>query len=220
MRFTAAISVLALASTVLADGWKNIGGDLAYVGPNYNATFKAGDTIPFEYTFYTIKIAGSNSTTPVNGTAPVTPSTGTSTLTSLEWVGTTGNQTLQVTFDNGRTDGLASPCLATDVCTGTYHPKRINLVLPSDINAGNYTIILGYTLSLAGNRTIYYKEPVNVVASSASLTSPGPVYPNAPSTTVTLPVFAASKSSGLVNQGSKVYLATAIMVGTAAMMLL
>lgn len=68
MRFAAAASLIAFATTALAEPWKNIGGDLAYVGPSYNATFKAGDTIPFEYTFFTPKTVKLNTTTPTNGT--------------------------------------------------------------------------------------------------------------------------------------------------------
>ncbi|KAF8931116.1 hypothetical protein EDD21DRAFT_402342 [Dissophora ornata] len=219
MRFTAtATTLLALATTVLADQWKNIGGDLAYVGPNYNATFKAGDTIPLEYTFYTIKMVGVNGTTATNGTTSTTPNTGTATLTSLAWVGNTGNQTLQVTLDNGRTTGLASPCLTTDGCTGTYYPKRVDLVIPSDVYASNYTIVLGYTLTLAGNKTLYYKEPVNIVAASANVTSPTALFPSAPSTQVTLPVFSAPKSSGLINQVPKAVLSVAIVLASAMLL--
>ena len=60
---------MALATTVMGDGWKNLGGDLSLAGPNYNATFKAGDTIPLEYVFNQIKTVSVNSTAPTNGTA-------------------------------------------------------------------------------------------------------------------------------------------------------
>lgn len=71
MRFTIAVSALAMAASVMAAPWKPLGGDLAYVGPVFNATFKAGDTIPLEYTFYSGKTVNLNSTT--NATAPAAP---------------------------------------------------------------------------------------------------------------------------------------------------
>ena len=82
MRFAAAASILALASTVLAAGqWKNMGGDLAIIGPSYNASVKAGDAVPFEYAFYTIKMVGNNTSTnttapALNTTAPLNTGTG------------------------------------------------------------------------------------------------------------------------------------------------
>jgi hypothetical protein len=76
MRFVAASLIAFAATAFAAEPWKNIGGDLAYVGPTYNATFKAGDTIPFEYTFYTPKVVRLNSTTPTNGTAAPSTTTG------------------------------------------------------------------------------------------------------------------------------------------------
>lgn len=74
-----------VSTTVLAASapWKNLGGDFALIGPAYNATVKAGDVIPLEYAFYTIKMvanpppgtnntgAGTNSTLP-----PLTTGTG------------------------------------------------------------------------------------------------------------------------------------------------
>ncbi|KAF9976778.1 hypothetical protein BGZ65_007678 [Modicella reniformis] len=214
MRFTTvATSLIAFASTVLAaEPWKNIGGDLAYVGPTYNGTFKAGDTIPFEYTFFSPKIVNLNGTT--NGTAP---NTGTATLTSLAWLGETGNQTLQVTLDNGRASGYSATCMSTDVCTGNYYPKRIDLLIPTDVYPSNYTIILGYTLSLAGSRTIFYKEPVTIVAASANITSPKALIPNAPSVQVTLPVY--TKSSGLVNQTPKTIVGATIILASLFLMI-
>jgi hypothetical protein len=84
MRFTAAASILALVSTTVlaaSNPWKNLGGDFVLIGPAYNATVKAGDVIPLEYAFYTIKMVanpapGANNTAPgVNNTAPGTNST-------------------------------------------------------------------------------------------------------------------------------------------------
>ncbi|KAF9906938.1 hypothetical protein BX616_000565 [Lobosporangium transversale] len=227
MHFAAVtIPMLAFAATVLSEPWKNIGGDLAYVGPTYNATFKAGDTIPFEYTFYTVKMVRNNSTAPtpgVNGTAPPTapstPTTGTASLTSLRWVGQTGNETVEIKFDNGRTEGYSSPCLPTDTCTGTYYPKRIDLLIPAETYPSNYTIVLGYTLSLAGNRTLFYKEPITVVPASANVTSPKALIAGAPATQVTLPVYAPPGNSGLVNQVSKVALGMTIVAVSAILML-
>ncbi|KAF9345010.1 hypothetical protein BGX26_003645 [Mortierella sp. AD094] len=219
MRFATAATLLTLAASAIAAPWKYIGGDLGLVGPPFNATFKAGDVIPLEYAFYSPKTVSLNTTTPVNGTAPPTINTGTATITSLAWVGQTGNQTLQVAFDNGRADGLASPCLSTDLCTGNYHPKRIELTIPSDVYPSNYTLVLGYTLSSPANITIYYKQPVMVVASTANVTSPTAVYPGAPAVKVTLPVFAAPKSSGLVNQVPKAVVGMTIMLASAMLML-
>lgn len=71
MRFAIAVSALAMAASVMAAPWKPLGGDLAYIGPVFNATFKAGDTIPLEYTFYTGKTVSLNNTT--NATAPAAP---------------------------------------------------------------------------------------------------------------------------------------------------
>ncbi|KAG0366846.1 hypothetical protein BC939DRAFT_479484 [Gamsiella multidivaricata] len=222
MRFTAAASLLAFAATVLADPWKNLGGDLAYIGPAYNATFKVGDTIPLEYTFYTVKMASGtapiNGTVSTNGTVSPPVNTGTATLTSLAWVGETGNKTLEVAFDNGRTGGLASSCLPTDACTGTYYPKRIDLVIPSGVYPSNYTIVLGYTLSLAGNRTLLYKQPVNIVAATANVTSPTATIANAPAVQVTLPVY-APKNSGLTTQVPKVIVGMTVLVASALLML-
>ncbi|KAI8356042.1 hypothetical protein B0O80DRAFT_448575 [Mortierella sp. GBAus27b] len=217
MRFAAA-SLIAFAATALAaEPWKNIGGDLAYVGPTFNATFKAGGTIPLEYTFYTPKIVKlGNSTTPTNGTAVPAPSTGTATLTSLSWIGQTGNQTLQVTLDNGRNSGYSAPCLATDVCIGNYYPKRVDLVIPAEVYPSNYTIVLTYTLSLAGNRTVSYKEPVTIVAADANVTSPTALITGAPSVQVTLPVY--PKSSGLVNQVPKAVVGMTIMLASVFLM--
>lgn len=71
MRFAVAASALTMAASVMAAPWKPLGGDLAYVGPIFNATFKAGDTIPLEYTFYSGKTVNLNNTT--NATAPAAP---------------------------------------------------------------------------------------------------------------------------------------------------
>ncbi|GJJ75768.1 hypothetical protein EMPS_08126 [Entomortierella parvispora] len=218
MRFTiAAASVMALASTVMgADIWKNLGGDLAFVGPSYNATFKAGDTIPLEYTFYTLKSVSVNATNPSNATAP---NMGTATLTSLAWIGATGNQTLQVTLDNDRSSEYSSPCLATDPCTGSYYPKRVNLVIPSDTYLSNYTIEIGYTLSIAGNYSIFYREPVTIVAATDNVTASGPVFPQAPQVQVTLPVFAAPKgSSAFSTRVPKAVMGAAAVVVSALLM--
>ncbi|KAI1315896.1 hypothetical protein EDD11_000210 [Mortierella claussenii] len=222
----ASITLLAtLASTVMSDPWKNLGADLAYVGPSYNATFKAGDTIPLEYTFCKFKMVSTSTTAapaPTGTTStppPAAPSTGTMTLTSLAWVGQTGNQTVAVALDNDRTNGFSSPCLATDLCEGTHHPKRINLVIPAETYPGNYTIVLGLTLSLAGNRTLLYKEPITVVAATANVTTPQPVFPNAPAVQATLPVYAPPKSSGLTLQASKAALGMTILVASAVLML-
>ncbi|KAF9363060.1 hypothetical protein BGX34_004976 [Mortierella sp. NVP85] len=213
MRFVAASLIAFAATAFAAEPWKNIGGDLAYVGPTYNATFKAGDTIPFEYTFYTPKVVRLNGTTPTNGTAA--PSTTTATLTSLAWVGETGNQTLQVTLDNGRNSGYSAPCLVTDTCTGNYYPKRIDLVIPAEVHPSNYTIVLTYTLSLAGNRTLSYKEPVTIVAASANVTSPKPIIAGAPSVQVTLPVY----SSALASQVPKAVVGMTIMLASVFLMI-
>ncbi|KAF9105462.1 hypothetical protein BGX27_009624 [Mortierella sp. AM989] len=214
MRFTAAATLLVLATTALAEPWKPMGGDLAYVGPAYNATFKAGDTIPLEYTFHNPKIVSNNVTAPTNGTAPIIKAT----ITSLSWVGNTDNKTLDVQFDNGRADGLAVACLAADRCSGTYYPKRIELTIPSDVYPSNYTIILGYTLTLTGNKTIYYKQPVNIVDSSSNFTSPVATIPNAPAVKVTLPVF-SPPSSGLANQVPKALVGMTIMLVSAMLIL-
>ncbi|KAF8977333.1 hypothetical protein BGZ46_007473 [Entomortierella lignicola] len=225
MRITIAATLLAFAATAIADPWKNFGGDLAYVGPSYNATFKAGDTIPLEYAFFTPKTVSLNTTAPATnstGNGTVVPAPGaaiTATLVSLSWIGQTGNQTLQVTLDNDRSSELAVACLPTDLCTGTYYPKRVNLLIPSDVYPSNYSISFGYTLSLTGNRTIYYASPVNVVASSANITSPTGVFSNAPAVSVTLPVYAAPKSSGLVNQVPKAVVSMTIMLASAMLLL-
>ncbi|KAF9580740.1 hypothetical protein BGW38_002487 [Lunasporangiospora selenospora] len=218
MRFLAGVaSLLVLATTTLADPWKNLGGDLALIGPSYNATFKAGDTIPLEYTFFTLKMVNANGTLPANNTAPPT---GTATLTSLTWVGKTGNKTLEVTLNNERQGGPAVVCQKADVCSGSYYPKRVDLVIPPGSYAGNYTILIGYTLSLAGNRTMPYRQPINVVAASANVTSPTALVPDAPSVRVELPVYEAPKSSGLTTQVPKAVLGMAVALASGMMMFL
>ncbi|KAF9961402.1 hypothetical protein BGZ72_003884 [Mortierella alpina] len=201
MRFFAAASIMALATTVLAEPWKPLGGDMAYVGPSYNATFKAGDTIPLEYTFYSIKTVNRNSTT--NSTI-----TGQATLTSLVWSSGVENKTLEVAFNNNRADENVATCLPTDICQGPYHPKRVNLVIPTEAApSSNYTIILGYTLSIAGSKTIYYKTPVNIVASSTNITSPAAIFGSTtPSVQVNLPVIAVPKNSALSSQVPKAFM--------------
>ncbi|KAF9926521.1 hypothetical protein FBU30_003924 [Linnemannia zychae] len=217
MRFTTAASVLALAGTVLAaNPWKNLGGDLALLGPPFNSTFKAGDTIPLDYAFYTIKMVNTNSTT--NSTTPPL-STGTVTLTSLSWIGNTGNQTVDVAFNNDRNTGYSAVCLASDVCTGNYYPRRIDLTIPAESYASNYTVVLGYTLKLVGESKLSYKIPVNVVASSANVTSPTAINPDAPSVKATLPVYAPPKSSGLVNKASKAVIGVTMVLASAVLLL-
>ncbi|KAF9306856.1 hypothetical protein BGZ74_002754 [Mortierella antarctica] len=213
MRFAVAASALTMAASVMAAPWKPLGGDLAYVGPIFNATFKAGDTIPLEYTFYSGKTVNLNNTT--NATAPAAPII-TATLTSLAWVGKTGNQTLEVTLDNGRNTGLSKPCLSTDLCTGNYYPKRVNLVIPADVYPSSYNVTIGYVLS-AVNKTIWYNQPITVVAATANVTSPAAINADAPSVTVTLPVFAAP-SSALATQVPKAVVGLAVLV--ASMMML
>ncbi|KAF9173785.1 hypothetical protein BGX21_010303 [Mortierella sp. AD011] len=217
MRFATAATLLTLASSAFASSWKYMGGDLGLVGPAYNATFKAGDVIPLEYAFYTPKIVSLNTTTSTNSSTSV--NTGTASITSLAWIGETGNQTLNIAFNNDRSSGLASTCLSTDLCTGTYYPKRIDLTIPSDVYPSNYTIVVGYTLTVPANITIYYKEPVIVVASTANVTSPTAVYPGAPSVQATLPVYAAPSSNGLVNQVPKTVVGMTIMLASAMLML-
>ncbi|KAF9376255.1 hypothetical protein CPB97_010917 [Podila verticillata] len=213
MRFTIAVSALAMAASVMAAPWKPLGGDLAYVGPVFNATFKAGDTIPLEYTFYSGKTVNLNSTT--NATAPAAPII-TATLTSLVWVGETGKMTLDVTLDNGRNTGLSKPCLNTDLCTGNYYPKRVNLVLPAESWPSSYNITIGYSLSSI-NKTVWYNQPVTVLPASANVTSPVPIYADAPSVTVTLPVYTAP-SSAFATQVPKAVVGLAVLV--ASMMML
>ncbi|KAG0017239.1 hypothetical protein BGZ81_010839 [Podila clonocystis] len=211
MRFAVAASALAMAASVMAAPWKPLGGDLAYVGPVFNATFKAGDTIPLEYTFYSPKTV--NLTNTANATAPVTF---TATLTSLAWIGQTGNKTLEVTLDNGRNTGLSKPCLNTDLCKGNYYPKRVNLVIPGDVYPSSYNITIGYVLSTV-NKTIWYNQPINVVAATANVTSPAAINADAPSVTVTLPIYAAPNSA-LATQVPKAVVGLAVLI--ASMMML
>ncbi|KAG0274461.1 hypothetical protein BGZ95_009780 [Linnemannia exigua] len=220
MRFAAAASLLALSTTVLAaNPWKNLGGDLALIGPSYNSTFKAGDTIPIEYAFNTIKMANTTAP-PTNSTGtPPTLSTGTTTLTSLTWVGLTGNQTVEVALDNGRNTGVAVACLASDVCTGNYYPKRIELTIPADSYAANYTLIIGYTLKLVGETKMSYKFPFNVVGSGANVTAPVALIPNAPVVKATLPVYTPPSSSGLVNTASKAVFGATMILASAMLLL-
>ncbi|KAF9907844.1 hypothetical protein EC991_010442 [Linnemannia zychae] len=221
MRFTATASILALASTVLAiDNWKNLGGDLAIVGPSFNSTFKAGDVIPLEYAFITVKSASTGGT---NGTAPTTPTTtlntGTSTLTSLTWVGLTGNQTVEVALNNDRNTGVAVACLKDDACTGTYYPKRIELTIPADSYAGNYTLLIGYTYKLVGENKMPYRFPFNIVAADANVTSPVAIFPDAAVVKATLPVYKAPNSSGLVNTASKAVIGVTMVLASAVLLL-
>ncbi|KAH7047896.1 hypothetical protein BKA57DRAFT_463636 [Linnemannia elongata] len=217
MRFAAAASVLALASTVLAaNPWKNMGGDFAIIGPSFNASVKAGDAIPFEYAFYTIKMVGNNTNT--NTTTP-TLNTGTVTLTSLAWVSATGNKTVDIAWDNGRNTGYAAVCQAADICTGNYYPKRAELTVPADSYSSNYTLLIGYTLKLVQETKLSYKFPINVVASSANVTSPVATITDAPVVKAILPVYAPPASSGLVNKASTAVIG-ATMVLASAMLLL
>ncbi|KAF9434264.1 hypothetical protein BGZ76_008310 [Entomortierella beljakovae] len=214
MRFTAAATLLTMATTAMAASWRIIGDDLAIAGPSQNATFKAGDTIPFEYAFFKIKsLPNANTTQPVNGT------TVSATVSSISWVGETGNQTLSVTFDNERNNGVQ--CLQTDICQGTYYPKRINLVIPENVFPDNYTIVLGYSLSMASlaNRVISYKTPVNIVDKSAEIPPAVGVFGSAPAVSVTLPVYDPPKSSGLMNKVPKAVVGMTIMIASAMLML-
>ncbi|KAG0249831.1 hypothetical protein BG011_008905 [Mortierella polycephala] len=211
MRFAAAASLLAFAATVLSEPWKNLGGDLALVGPSHNATFKVGDTIPFEYTFYTIKTVNSNNTG--------TTTTGTVSLTSLSWIGNTGNKTLEVALNNDRQSDFSAPCLQTDVCTGTYYPKRVDLIIPAESYPSNYTIVLVYSMTIA-NRTIStnYKTPVTLVPASANVTSPTAVIQGAPAVQVTLPVYEAP-NGGLVAQVPKAIVGMTILLASTFLLL-
>ncbi|KAG9320458.1 hypothetical protein KVV02_004980 [Mortierella alpina] len=210
MRFFAAATLMAFATTVISDPWRPLGGDMAYVGPSYNATFKAGDTIPLEYTFYSIKMVNRNSTT--NSTI-----TGLATLTSLMWSSGVENKTLEVAFNNNRADENVATCLPTDICQGSYHPKRVNLVIPGEAApSSNYSLTLGYTLSIAGSKTIYYKTPVNVVASSVNITSPPAVFGSTtPSVQVILPVIAVPKNSALSSHVPKAFMAMVVLLASA-----
>ncbi|KAF9406018.1 hypothetical protein BGZ94_003275 [Podila epigama] len=217
MHFAIVASALAMATTVLSAPWKPLGGDLAYVGPIFNATFKAGDTIPLEYTFYpTARTVSTNSTNPTNSTNTPSSSIITATLTSLAWVGTTEQKTLEVALDNGRNTGFSKPCLITDLCTGSYYPKRVNLVVPAEVYPSNYTIVIGYALSIS-NKTIYYKEPVTIVPASTELTSPVAVNADAPAVTVTLPVFAAPNSA-FTTKASKVAISMVVVIASLIML--
>ncbi|KAF9550636.1 hypothetical protein EC957_011951 [Mortierella hygrophila] len=217
MRFAAAASILALASTVLAaDPWKNMGGDFAIIGPSFNASVKAGDAIPFEYAFYTLKMVGNNTNT--NTTTPPL-NTGTVTLTSLAWVGATGNTTVEITWDNNRNTGYSAVCQPADVCTGNYYPKRAELTVPADSYPSNYSLVIGYTLKLVQDTKLTYKFPINVVAASANVTSPVATIADAPVVKATLPVYAAPSSSGLINKASTAVIG-ATMVLASAMLLL
>ncbi|KAF9085451.1 hypothetical protein BGX29_008051 [Mortierella sp. GBA35] len=218
MRFTAAAaSVLAFATTVLAaDPWKNLGGDFALIGPSFNSSFKAGDTIPLEYAFYTMKMVNTNSTN-TNTTAP-TVNNGQVTLTSLTWIGATGDQTVEVAPDNGRNTGYSAVCLASDVCIGNYYPKRIELAIPADSYASNYTLVIGYSLKHVGTTNMSYKFPFNIVPASANVTSPVALIPSAPAVKATLPVY-APKSSGLVNKASKAVIGTTMVLASAMLLL-
>ncbi|KAG0051480.1 60S ribosomal protein L16B [Gryganskiella cystojenkinii] len=216
MRFTlAAATVMTMATTVMG-AWKNLGGDLSFVGPTFNATFKAGDTIPLEYAFNNIRTVA-NGTNPANGTSPITV-----TLTSLTWISPSENQTVQVTLDNNRAASTISvPCLATDVCTGVYYPKRINMVIPPNTFLTNYTFEIGYTLLIAGgNRSMSYRQPVTIVASTANVTAIKSVFPQASEVTVTLPVLAGPKgSAGVMTQVPKAVVGLAAVAISAVLML-
>ncbi|KAG0287806.1 hypothetical protein BGZ96_008310 [Linnemannia gamsii] len=226
MRFAAAASILAMVSTTVlaASPWKNLGGDFALIGPTYNATIKAGDVIPLEYAFYTIKMVanpapGANNTgTGTNSTLPPL-TTGTVTLTSLTWIGNTGKQTVDVAWNNDRNAGYSVACKASDVCTGNYYPKRVELTVPAESYPSNYTLIIGYTMKLISEMKMNYTFPFNVVASSANVTSPVATILDAPTVKATLPVYAPPSSSGLVNKASTAAIG-ATMVLASAMLLL
>ncbi|KAF8944720.1 hypothetical protein BGZ47_003786 [Haplosporangium gracile] len=215
MRFAAAASILALASTVLAaNPWKNMGGDFAIIGPSFNASVKVGDTIPFEYAFYTLKMVGNNT----NTTAP-TLNTGSVTLTSLSWVGATGNKTVEIAWDNGRNTGYAAVCQPADTCIGNYYPKRAELTIPADSYPSNYTLVIGYTLKLVQETKLTYKFPINVVAASANVTSPVATIADAPIVKATLPTYAPPASSGLVNKASKAVVGVTMVLASAMLLL-
>lgn len=79
------------------------------------------------------------------------------TLTSLAWIGATGNQTLQVAFDNNRASEYSAPCMPTDSCTGTYYPKRINLVVPANTYLSNYTVSLMEEKNAIANGDVFFR---------------------------------------------------------------
>ncbi|KAF9978003.1 hypothetical protein BGZ73_004128 [Actinomortierella ambigua] len=222
MRFTVATTALlaTLASTVLGDAWKPFGGDLAFVGPDFNATFKAGDVIPVEYVFYTprpLPTPGGNGTS-TNSTRPPTIAM-TGTVRSIGWVGLTGNQTIEVALDNNRNSGYSEACRPADnsnICQGNFYPRRVDLQVPSDAYASNYTILFSYALSLT-NQTIVYKHQVMIADASSTAKSPAAVYPNAPAVKGQLPSF-PKPSSGLVSsQVSKATLGALVAVASAAL---
>jgi hypothetical protein len=62
------------------------------------------------------------------------------TLTTLTWIGKTGNQTVDVAWDNGRNTGYSVACQVADVCTGKYYPKRVDITVPATSYASNYTV--------------------------------------------------------------------------------
>lgn len=77
-------------------------------------------------------------------------------------------------------------------------------------------ITIGYSLSSI-NKTVWYNQPVTVLPASANVTSPVPIYADAPSVTVTLPVYTAP-SSAFATQVPKAVVGLAVLV--ASMMML
>lgn len=77
-------------------------------------------------------------------------------------------------------------------------------------------ITIGYSLSTI-NKTIWYNQPVTVLPASANITSPVAIYADAPSVTVTLPVYTAP-SSAFATQVPKAVVGLAVVV--ASMMML
>ncbi|KAG0243487.1 hypothetical protein BGW41_002027 [Actinomortierella wolfii] len=224
MRFTASITLLAaFAGAVLGDAWKPMGGDLAFVGPDFNATFKAGDVIPLEYVFYTpraLTTPGGNGTN-TNSTRPPTIAM-TGTVRTLGWLGQTGNQTIEVQLDNNRNTGYSEPCKPADnsaICQDNFYPRRVDLQVPSDAYASNYTILFGYSLSLT-NQVIVYKHQVMIADASASVTSPPAKYPNAPAVKVQLPSFPKPNSAFASFHVSQVVLGAVVAVASTALAML
>ncbi|KAF9159221.1 hypothetical protein DFQ26_006808 [Actinomortierella ambigua] len=222
MRFSVATTTLlaALASTVLGDAWKPLGGDLAFVGPDFNATFKAGDVIPVEYVFYTPRSLPN----PVgNGTSPNPPRPPTIAMTgtvlSVGWLGLTGNQTIEVALDNNRNTGYSEACRPADnsnICEGNFYPRRVDLQVPADAYASNYTILFTYSLSVT-NQPKVYSHRVMIADASSSVQSPAPVYPNAPTVKGQLPSFPKPSSALANSHVSKVMLGALVAVASTAL---
>lgn len=95
-------------------------------------------------------------------------------------------------------------------CSGVVTNRLCHLLLVC------MQVTIGYVLS-AVNKTIWYNQPITVVAATANVTSPAAINADAPSVTVTLPVFAAP-SSALATQVPKAVVGLAVLV--ASMMML